>query len=479
MDDRPRRRLAAIAVLALACIALIATSPGAPTLRADASGELAVSPERPGEVQVRFAVADPAPTNITRLQVFAVVYGDSDPRLSARASAVVTGSQNQVAGVGYLTLDHAACARGCEVITNVVASWSGQPGSGVRTRWEAEIEVQYESGPPQSSAVTATVVGGGPSIPRVTWMLFGVVLAVAAAVFLVATGDRFGRARLFLAAGLFLPPAIGLGLFVEQTSSVPPGVTLMVDVTTYAMLAAAVALILGASVGVWRAWHGRDAMLRVVGWLGALGIGLSWWFAVDHMGVYRPSEVTLLTFAFLLPSAVAIGGAPRLEAVTERRVGPILALVIAAQLLMAAASVFAAGAVVFAFVASLLAPVPRLPDIGSFAYALVPILIAGGMVVGLWSWRRGYRGTLIAANVPVVLVVLAGAAWSLLAGEGGLLVPSPEIRLIAVVAGALALVGIVGVLVVTPTWAGAGTGVDTGPRRPDASADVEAAPSGG
>lgn len=453
MTDRSPRRLAALAVLVVASVALIATTPGPPTARVDASGEVAVAPDDPGEVEVRFGVADPGENRIVRVSVHAAVPGGGDPRVHATAGAVVTGQEEAGAiGVGALELDPTDCARGCEVVTTLTASWVGPPELEVRTAWRVELAVEYESDVSGEDPVSASVVRGHePAAPRIAWPAFGAALAALAGVALVAWGGSLGLVRLVLAAGIAVPAAIALIPTLPYLSAMPARFAVRIDWEAILAAGAALALILAAGVGVWRAALGMDAVLRVVGWLAALGVGLAWWQVVDHMPAYRGHELVLLTFALALPCAAAIGGAPvRGPARATRRIGAALSLVIAAQLLMAGASLLVAGALVLSFLASLLSPGARAPDVGSLAMGSIPLLVAVGFVAGLWAWRRGSRAVLLAADAPLALVVVLGAGWMLLQPETGFLAPTPESRVVGVLAALTVLGAMAGVVVLPP-----------------------------
>lgn len=438
-----------MAVLLLSCGALLATSPGAPTARQEASGEVAVARGAPGEIEVRFEVAEPESEDIMRMRVEIIVDGQTDPRLSARASTRVDG-RAAVAEIGG-GIDPAACRDGCEVVASVVVASVDESELELRTAWSVRLEVEYRSSVPAGAASTRVVRGNDPYVPRDAWVVLGAGIAAIAGVAFSLLGDRFGAARLLLAAGMVVPGGAVL-LDPARSSVIAPAASLgRIDWDAVLLLGLALALVASVAIGLWRASFGRATVLRVVGWLNAITIGFAWWWIVADLGTYRPHEIVAATLALGLPIVAAITSVPiGVEWRHARRIGVLTSLVIGAQLLMAAAAVAAGVAGIVAFVDNAL---DRGPDPLTLGLAAVGVALVWQFVHGLRAWRRGRQAPLFIADVAVGLVVLPGAFFLFSQPEGGFFTIGVELRVLAAMAVGVVLVGGVGLGLVDPPLA--------------------------
>jgi hypothetical protein len=333
----------------------------------------------------------------------------------------------------------------------------------LRTDWTTEARVDYESSEPTRELATTVVELGGAGPPRAAWVLAGIALASVVAVGFVALGRGFAMPRLVLAAALMVMAAWP---WIDVAPYLLPGsaVTLYVDWQTVLVLGGAGVVLAGVAAGLWRAWNGRPTVLRVIGAVAALLVGFLWWQLVEHLPAYRPHEVALYTLGIMLPASAAMTAAPvREDAAQPRRaVGVATAIVIAAQALMAlVAFAAAAGAIlsVVAFVVRLFTPPEAQPYFDPLAVAavVIPVTVGWQFAVGLLAWRRGRWRPLFVADVPVTLAVIALTIFVLVQPDRGFLSFDAPVRVLAVVAALVALVGTAGVGLVPPPVSASGS----------------------
>lgn len=452
MTELRRRRRAAVALFAFSSLALLATTPGPPTARAEASGEVFVAPDEPDHLEVRFTVVDPAPDEITRVAVNRLIGSGPDDRLDVSVSAAIGDGGRSQSGAAYrIELDPAECVAGCEVVATIDAAWRGQPEAGLRVSWWVELEVEYGHRVP-AAAISATVVSGGDAFPpRLVWLGMGALLAVAAAVGLRLTRPRLAALRLVLAAGLLAVaawPLAMLGPYLERWLAA----RLIIGVETLALAGAGLALGTGVAVGIVRTAGGRPTVLRLVGWIAALVIGYAWWALAINLGTYRPHEMTAVTVALGVFAAAAITAVP-LHAAGEPRptVGLGTSLVMAIQVLLLGIVLLVAVASLVAFVVGTLGG--AVPDLASLGGVLVAIAFAGLFMFGWLDWRRGSMRNILIVNSVAVVAALGLGTVVLLQGDSSLFSVGIELRVLAVLVMVTVLVGAIGLRVVDPPLA--------------------------
>lgn len=450
MTDHGRRQLAAAVFFVASILALVATTPGPPTARADASGEFHVAPGEPARVEARFTVPNPAPEEIVRVAVNRIVGYDPDARFEVVVAAGIVGwSDPELISPSShdLSLDPNGCTGGCDVVATIDAAWLGSPAAGVRVAWTLELEVEYRNTVP-GDALAASVTSGDEAPPRLTWLALGASLAVAVGIGLWLARPRLIGLRLLLAAGLLAAaawPIVTLGPYLERWLAS----RLIIGSETVAIAVAATLLAIAVAVAIARAIRGRATLLRVVGWIAALLIGYVWWAVAMNFGTYRPHELTAITAALGVFVAAAVTAEPMAGATAPRRTaGPGTSLVMAVQALLLCSALLAAGAGFVALVLSLAGGRP--PDLGSLGLTLALIALAALFTFGWLDWRRGSMRNILIANA-VALVAALGLGTAVLAqGEGSFLSIGVELRVLAALVMATVVIGAIGLRVVDP-----------------------------
>lgn len=441
-----------LAVFALSAIALLATTPGPPTARSEASGELYVSPSGPAHVEVRFAVVDPAPDEITRIAVNPTVGYDSDARFESSVNARVgRGEWESERHDRYgIPLDPAECASGCEVVATIDATWRGKPEPGMRVAWTLELEVEYLNRVPEE-ATSTTAISGDEVPPRLTWLALGALLAVAAGVGMWLTRPRWPALRLVLAAGLLVPAAWPLVLLAGDVERWLAG-QLIIGTETLVLVSAGVLLAIGVAVGMARAVGGRVAVLSAVGWMAALTLGYVWWAIAINVGTYRPHEMIALTAALGVSAAAAITAVPiRIGSAEMRSIGAGTTLIMAIQGMLVVIAILVAGTAFVAFAGTLLSG--RAPDLAMLGAVLAAIAVAALFTFGWLDWRQGSMRNIYISNSIALVAAFGLGIIVLLQGDMSLLSVGIELRVLAALVMATVLVGTIGLRVVDPPLA--------------------------
>lgn len=445
------RRIAALGMLVASCAAILATTPGEPTASAAVEGEVAVAPDSPSEVVVRFVVSSDGAEEIDRgsilfssdfftesfatpidLRVTAVADGvDADPDSDWQRSFV---------------LPMRACRDGCDVEVRALMTWTGPPGDGMRARWNAGLSVVYENSVPPGEPVTATIVDGqSPPLGRNTWLAVGAFLALVAGAVCVAIGSRLSRIRIGLAALAVLPPA----WLLVQFAVVDLGKLLRYfDWATVLVVLTAVLLAVALVVGVVRTARGDPIALPAAGWAYLVIVGYLLWLRVDDFGTYRPHELVVLTASLAIPGMAAVTAMPpeRPIASASRRFGT--SFVMAALIAEFAVTVGVAVGILAAFVLSIATRGGRV-DVGPVLLAGLPLLVAVGFVRGFRRWPSGDRRFLGAASTATFLVLLLLMFFTF-SGQGGFFIIRLEAAAVVVICFVVNLAGLIGLEIFPP-----------------------------
>lgn len=451
MGASNRRRHAALAALAISVIAIIATTPGPPTARAEAEGDIGVGPNEAARVIVRYAVPHDRAGEITSIEITQVVArGRSDPRFRVTTYGIVADRQYGTS-YGDVSVPPADCRDGCSIDAVIEVEWARSDEAALRMGWTSELAVVYESNVPSEEPGVEVVAEGAPPIPRAGWLAIGAGAAALATLGLSALGPRLRRVRLVV-AGLALVPALWLlwgtaEILLSPLFLSPFGV----DLETLGYGGGA--LVLGAVLvlGLWRAAHGRVTLLRVAGWIELVVVGFTTWVTVSGLPTYRPHELAFLGLGLGAPIGAAITAHPLRDRGSSG--GPSVptatALVITAQLLMLGLVVVVDGYLIIVGATSFVRGHLRL-ELASVAIGALAIAILWGYISGLIEWRAGSRLLLGISSAPVALLVGAAGALAIAQGEGGLLSFRWEAKVAAALAILVALVGAVGVWLVPP-----------------------------
>ena len=259
------RRMAALGMLAASCAAILATMPGEPTASASVEGDVAVTPNNPTEVVVRFVVSPDGGTEIDRGSIGFVSGFDSFSASPVQVSvtAVADGVTAGPSDTYGLALPVRVCRDGCGVEMRAVITWDGPPADALRARLIAELSVVYENSVPQGEPVIATITEGhGPPIGRHFWAVVGAFVALLSGAAWIAIGNRLARVRLGLAALGALPPA---WVLVQVAAVGFVDAFRMVAFETLLAAAVATLLGLGLAVGVVRTARGDAVALPAAG----------------------------------------------------------------------------------------------------------------------------------------------------------------------------------------------------------------------
>ena len=302
---------AGVAVLALAAIALLATSAPLPTLHSQVVGEAALSPGETVERELRIHLDPEAgPPSLARVSVgFESSIGLSRS-YTDQATAELTEAHD---AFGSFPVDEDAsprCAEGCDLVYRIDLRAGPDVLPASVARYTADVEFQFRSGPyPDAAWLTTELDGAASGPPSPLWaFLAGVVGLVAGIAAGPAVARRLGPAwpRRSTIALIVLLLAPLVWLYVTRLVSLlavwdqlrlgsPLYVLFLVDPWSIALLGTL-------AWGLWRGFHRRDVD---GGWLLGLAavatVGLAGLWLGDLVGeaaIVQPL-VAALAFAVL------------------------------------------------------------------------------------------------------------------------------------------------------------------------------------
>lgn len=432
-----RRGAVAIALLAVACVALVATSPLPPTASESVEGDVSIGPGDPTEVRARFTVSPPGADSIQDVQVVFDV--PPSTLLDARLNATADGRPPELEQSFHsLYLPTGACTDdGCVIDAWADLAWAGPPADPVRVRWQIGLKVEYSRRVPEPSPVSGIIIAGvGPAVPRLGWLGIGSLLGLLTAVVWTRMGRRWSGLRQSIATVSLVPIVVlGLTAGVHPPDDPQRWIIMLLAIVLAAML-------IGGIIGL----HGGNSLLLpMFGWLYIGCIGFFVWLAVRDAHVYRPHEAVAIGFVVVAAGVAAITSAPLAKPPMRLLANLGTSLVAASQVaeLLVAATI--AGLSAFLVIAEFV----RRPSL-VVLLAAIPLFVMWLFIIGLRRWFRGARGILLLANcvmlVPALFLVLATLAQ----GPGSLFIVTDEASVFVVLFLATVLVGIVGAAVVPP-----------------------------
>ena len=395
--------LRAVLVLAIAALALVATSPAAPTLEGYVIGEVALTGGQTLERTLRVHV-EPEGGGAERGSITVAPQAANGLLTSGGMVAIsVGGAHPQPDGIGNFPV--ALCLEGCDLSFPITIHAAPDVLPGSIARYEVAVRLQYDYGfaplPDRLLRLELDGQSSGPIAPL--WSLLAGVLALAAGIVVGPRADAWlgPRRRTWPASAL----AVLIGgtlawLVIRAVSGLAqvPGfdpfsaLLLLADPWSVALL---VALGWGVvhGLGRWPDEGGTTLGLAAVAAAGLGGLWLAWRLTID-----AAVQPIVLAIPFVVLGAVAgvvIGQAWRADPRKPADPGWLALGVLGHGIVVAG----------FGFLApsSMGDPVGRATPISWLA--LIPAAL---IAVAFRRWLRGKQGWLLFLDLPVMLVGFLG-----------------------------------------------------------------------
>jgi hypothetical protein len=454
-------------VLAVASLALLATSQSIGTLESKAAGEVGLSGGETVEQAVRVHLTPDAVQDASRGTIRAgfrsgngldVGYSGDATVMLVPAAGAATATQ-----AGELPLSD--CPTGCDLAytARFEAAQDVLPGS--TARYEVVVEIQYGGsfGDRPSSYVTIELEQPATGPAPATWAVIAGVLGLLAGWFAGPRVDAaLGPGRRWPAVALAVVPVAALVLELVQRlalmSDIGVGLAevglFFFDPWTTALL---VILAGGVIRGIrrWDADGGWSLGLGALALAGLGGLWLVWRATLEPVG--QPVVAAVVAAALGLIAGTVVGQGWRVDARAAHDRLPAGAAIVSNGILIAG----------FAFLAnnSLFDPFSTTP------VALSLLIPAGLVALALWLWFGSSRVLLILFDLLIVLAGLLGL-WVFVIGGGYPFTLGPEaIGSVAVaIAFGAAVVGLVSAFHRMP-------GRDRGPSPAPAGPEISAEPT--
>jgi hypothetical protein len=325
-----RPSIRALTILAISALALLATSPGQPTLTGRAIGEAVVDGGESVERELRIHV-DPAGGDAMSGSIHLTFQSASGLQSAYGRDATlsfVSASDSRGSFPPSTTFPVERCVSGCDLVYRILiaASPSVLPGSVVRYEVDVELRYDYSSAPRSQSLLRVDLDGlvTGPVAP--IWALLAGVLALVGG---VVVGPAFHRRlepdRWRVASLALFVLAVGLiaWIFVDGALNLVSYDTLPVLARSPLLLLVVAdpwSVILLGTLG-WGVWRGLQRWPTDGGWLlglsavamvGLGGLWLAWRSTMD--AVVQPVLVAALFAMLGGVGGIVIGQAWRTDA---------------------------------------------------------------------------------------------------------------------------------------------------------------------
>jgi hypothetical protein len=400
-----------LAILAISALALIATSPGVPTLEGHVIGEVVIGGGESLERELRIHV-DPAAGGATDGRIYLAFQAASGLQPSSTPDVTLAFASASDGGESFepsSTIPVERCLEGCDLTYRIglTASPNALPGSVVR--YEVDVSLQfsgaYEAREPAHLRVDLDGQATGPVAP--VWALLAGVLALLAGIALGPAVDRRlreHRRRWPAMALIALTAALGTWTVVAAATtfvrlggfdefSVSPLLVLWIADPWSLGLLGTLAWDLSRGAKRWPVDGGWLLGLSAVGMAGLGGLWLAWRSTSD--AVVQPIALTIPFVMLGSLAGVVVGQAWRTDPRADH------------DRWWAAIAVLSHGVVIAGFgflaVQSLFEPFPTSPP------SLLTLIPAALVAVAFRRWFRGDRAWLILFDVIIAAVGLLGA----------------------------------------------------------------------
>lgn len=432
----PRR--SSLVVLAVAALAMIATSPGQPSLDAQADSELTIDRGSvvTRDVRVRLTGSRPLVLRSAELMVGLRTVGDLSDAYSDEIQIGVQPIESGYAvgvraGAGArvdLPLDD--CADGCDLTYRVTFRVRDGVGPSVVIRYAAvaRFTYDYSSSSPPDGALTVTLDGGEVPPVGLGWVLAA---AVAGLVGGIRLGRRYRRPTTAgLAAGFVLAAILVVAALLPLTGRPTGGLAFS------AALLLAHAGMLAYGLRRWRAGQPWILGLAAFSTVALCGLWLAW--VVAMLAVLPRFELSLMVGLLGAVAGAVLGQT------WDRR-----ELALAGRTVHATAVVVSQGSLMAGLIYVSLVAFIRTGeyDMTPNALGLVPLGVAA--LVG-WSalrWFAGSGGMMLVVDILLVAIGLLGSFLWFSFQAGSLVVTEPGINALSVMIVIEVLAALVGVVV--------------------------------